>query len=83
MLVIIERELNSLIRNTLERILKKQFKKSKNKTKGILIKLSTRVVSSLIAIYIFNQIKENKKTRAYISYVMICLFVYFLYQEHD
>lgn len=83
MLVLIEGEMRSLMRNALERILGKQFKKSKNKNKEILIKLSTRVVSSLIAIYLFNLIKEKKDVRTYLSYGMIGAFAYFLYQEYN
>ena len=86
MLVLIEGEMRSLIRNAIERILDKQFKKSKSKSKSkskeILLKLSTRVISSLIGIYIFNQIKENNNIRIYISYCMIFVFLYFLYYQY-
>tara|TARA_B110000977_G_C10856697_1_gene408035 strand:- start:225 stop:461 length:237 start_codon:yes stop_codon:yes gene_type:complete len=78
MLVLIESEMRSLIRNAIERILGKQFK-----NKEILLKLSIRVISSLIGIYIFNQIKKNDNIRVHLSYCMIFIFVYFLYREYN
>lgn len=86
-IVLIEGEFRSLIRNSLERFigikLKKQEKslKKKNKYLKIGLKLSIRVVSSLIAIFIFKYIKENgseSSLREYVSYAMIAFFFYVL-----
>ena len=85
-IVLIEGEFRSLIRNSLERFigvnLKKQEKSlKKNKYLKIAYKLSIRVVSSLIAIYLFTYIKNNgteSSLREYVSYAMIAFFFYIL-----
>ena len=79
-LILISGELRSLIRNTLERIFKFTLKKKfKNKKINIIYNLSVRVISSLIAIYIFSMIKDNTNIRKYVSYFMICVFIYLIY----
>lgn len=76
-LILISGELRSLIRNILERFVKFSFKKKyKNKKIKILYNLSVRVISSLIAIYLFNMIKDNINIRKYVTYFMICIFIY-------
>ena len=81
MFVLIEGELRSLIRNCLEKVIGLRFEKKENKLEEIALKLSIRVVSSLFAIYIFNNIRNNQKIREYTSYIMIIVFVYFLINE--
>lgn len=79
-LILISGELRSLIRNMLKRIFKFTLKKKfKNKKVNIIYNLSVRVISSLIAIYIFSIIKVNTNIRKYISYFMICVFIYLIY----
>ena len=79
-LILISGELRSLIRNMLERIFKFTLKKKfKNKKVNIIYNLSVRVISSLIAIYIFSMIKDNIDIRKYVSYFMICVFIYLIY----
>ena len=76
-LILISGELRSLIRNILERFVKFSLKKKyKNKKIKILYNLSVRVISSLIAIYLFNMIKDNINIRKYVTYFMICIFIY-------
>jgi len=81
-IILIEGELRSLIRNSLERIIGKRFEKKDNKNYDILLKLSIRVISSLIAIQIFKMIKNTPEIREYTSYIMIAIFVIFFIQEH-
>tara|TARA_Y100000389_G_C17226726_1_gene396056 strand:- start:293 stop:562 length:270 start_codon:yes stop_codon:yes gene_type:complete len=78
--ILIQGELRSLIRNTLERFIGQKFKKKKNKRLEILLKISTRVVSSLIAIQLFNYVNKIPNFRKYTSYILIGAFVY-LYME--
>ena len=79
-LILISGELRSLIRNSLERVFKFTLKKKyKNKKMNILYNLSIRVISSLITIYLFNMIKDNTNIRKYISYFMICVFIYLVF----
>ena len=79
-LILISGELRSLIRNMLERIFKFTFKKKyKNKKIDILYKLSIRVISSLIAIYLFNMVKDNINVRKYVTYFMICVFIHLVF----
>ena len=82
MLILLDGEFRSLIRNSLERIISTRFKKDNNKYKEILKKLSIRVVSSLIAIQIFlfiqNKISDMKK---YVSIIMFILFLNLLIEN--
>ena len=80
-LILIEGELRSLIRNTLERLIGTKFKKKRRKTIEICIKVSIRVVSSLIAIQIFNKVKNITDFRKYSSFLFIALFLYFFIDE--
>lgn len=81
MFVLIEGELRSLIRNCLEKVIGLNFKKRDDKISEIALKLSIRVISSLIAIYVFNNVKNIPKVRDYVSYLMIGVFIYFLINE--
>lgn len=80
-IVLIEGELRSLIRNSLERIIGKNFNKKYNKNLEILLKISIRAVSSLIAIALFQYIKQNPAIREYSSYVLIIVFIFFIFNE--
>ena len=82
-MILIEGDFRSLIRNTLERIIEQKFKKKKNKIVDILLRISIRGVSSLIAIQIFNKVKDIPYFQNYISYILIALFVYFFIQENN
>ena len=80
-IVLIEGELRSLIRNSLERIIGKNFNKKYNKNLEILLKISIRAVSSLIAITLFQFIKQNPTIREYSSYILLIIFILFVYNE--
>ena len=80
--VLIEGEFRSLIRNTLERLLGNNFKKKRSNNRKILLKLSTRVVSSLIAIQIFNMVKSNVDLRKYTSYILVGVFAMMVMEEY-
>ena len=80
--VLIEGEFRSLIRNTLERFIGKNFKKERTSNMKFLLKISTRVVSSLIAIQIFNMVKSNIELRKYTSYLLIGIFVMMILEEY-
>ena len=81
MFVIIEGEFRSLIRNFFEKIIGLNFKKKYNKKQEILLKLSIRVISSLLAIYIFNNVKNIQNIKEYVSYIMIGVFLYYTINE--
>jgi len=80
-LILIEGELRSLIRNSLERIIGKNFNKKYNKNLDILLKISIRAVSSLIAIALFQYIKETPAIREYSSYILLIVFILFAFNE--
>ena len=82
-IVLIEGELRSLIRNSLERIIGKQFSKKYNKNIEIALKISIRAIASLITIYMFEYIKSIPEMRKYLSYILVLLFVIFVYQEYN
>lgn len=77
--ILIQGELRSLIRNGLERVIGTNFKKKKNL--NILLKLSIRVVSSLIAVQLFIYTKDNQDIRKYTSYIFVVMFILFFLQE--
>ena len=79
---LIEGEIYPLLRAVLQRFIGLKFKKQNNNTIEILLKTSIRVISSLIAIQIFNQVKLFTNYRKYTSYVMIIVFLYFLIEEN-
>ena len=82
MLVLLDGEFRSLIRNSLERIISTRFKKDDNKYKEILKKLSIRVVSSLIAIQLFLFIQNNiSDMKKYVSIIMFILFLNLLIEN--
>lgn len=80
-LILIEGELRSLIRNSLERIIGKRFNKKYNKNLEIILKIAIRTISSLITIQIFNYIKNIPEFRKYTSYILITIFILFFIQE--
>ena len=81
-IVLVEGEFRSLIRNTLERIIGKNFKKERTSNMKLLLKVSTRVVSSLIAIQVFNMVKSNVDLRKYASYLLVGVFVMMVMEEY-
>lgn len=82
MLILLDGEFRSLIRNSLERIISTRFKKDDNKYKEILKKLSIRVVSSLIAIQLFLFIQNNlSDMKKYVSFIMIIIFLNLLIEN--
>ena len=81
-IVLVEGEFRSLIRNTLERIIGKNFKKERTSNMKLLLKVSTRVVSSLIAIQVFNMIKSNVDLRKYASYLLVGVFAMMVMEEY-
>lgn len=80
-LVLVDSEFRSLIRNALERMIGNNFSKKENKHMELLLKLSIRVISSILAIKIFNNIKTITNVTEYTSYIMIAIFVYFSFME--
>lgn len=81
-IVLVEGEFRSLIRNTLERIIGKNFKKERTSNMKLLLKVSTRVVSSLIAIQVFNMVKSNVDLRKYASYLLVGVFAMMVMEEY-
>lgn len=80
LLILLDGEFRSLIRNALERIIGSKFKKDEDVNKEILKKLSIRVVSSLIAIQLFSFIQKNiPDAKKYVSFIMIIIFLNLLY----
>lgn len=79
-LYLVDGEIRSMMRNAIERIVGVQFSK-KEKYQDILLKVSIRVVSSLLAIYLFAMIKDNVDLKKNTSLVFIAIFVYFVYDE--
>ena len=82
-LVLIDGELRSLLRNTFERIIGKKFKKKYNNYLDIVIKLAIRVVSSLIAIQLFKNVRTLPNINRNISYIMIVAFFFFYNKEQE
>ena len=82
-LVLIDGELRSLLRNTFERIIGKKFKKKYNNYLDIVIKLAIRVVSSLIAVQLFKNVKTLPNINRNISYIMIVAFFFFYNKEQE
>ena len=82
-LVLIDDELRSLLRNTFERIIGKKFKKKYNNYLDIVIKLAIRVVSSLIAIQLFKNIRTLPNINRNVSYIMIVAFFIFYNKEQE
>ena len=81
-LVLLESELRSLIRNSLERILGSKINKKYNKNLEILLKISIRCVASLITLSCFEYIKSVPEIRQYSSYILVFIFILFLYNEY-
>ena len=81
-LILIEGELRSLIRNVLERVIGKRFKKKRSSNEKIMLKVATRVVSSLIAIHIFNNIRSNVDIRKYTSFILVGVFAMMVWDEY-
>ena len=80
-LILIEGEFRSLIRNSLERIISSKFKKKYDKKIEILLKISIRAISSVIALYLFEYIKNIPEIRTYSSYILIIFFNLFYLNE--
>ena len=78
MFVLIEGEFRSLIRNALERVIGSNFKKQSDENQQMLLKLATRVIASLLAVFIYSKIKDVKDVKEYTSYIMIGIFLYFV-----
>lgn len=74
--ILIEGEFRSLIRNAFERIIGDRIPKKENSNLDIINKLAIRVISSLIGIYIYNQLQTMPEIRQYSTYIMIALFFY-------
>ena len=80
-LILIDGEVRSLIRNSLERLIGHKLGSKKDKMKNILFKLSIRVISSLIAIKLFSIVKENESFKKNISYLLIFAFIHLAYYD--
>ena len=76
-LTLIDGEFRSLIRNSLERFIGTKLPKQESKEKKILIKLATRVVSSLIAIQLYKLLQNNSDIKNYVSYSLVFVFILF------
>ena len=77
LILLIDGEFRSLMRNSLERFINLKMKKRTNKYKNILIKISIRVVSSLIAIQLYKYSQTMPNLKKFVSYVFVILFLYF------
>ena len=80
-LILIDGEVRSLIRNSLERFIGRKFGSKKDKLKNIIFKLSIRVVSSLIAIKIFSMVKDNESFKKNISFALVFAFIHLAYND--
>jgi hypothetical protein len=74
-LILVDGEFRSFIRNGLERIIGANVIKKENKYVEALNKLSIRVLSSLLAIYLFSKIINIPNVKEYVTYFFIILFV--------
>jgi hypothetical protein len=81
LLTLVDYEFRALIRNTFERFIEVYFTKKDNKYLEPLLKVSIRLISSLLAIQIFSIIKDNVEIRKYTSYILVIIFIYFVYDE--
>ena len=75
-LILIDGEFRSLIRNTLEKIIEPMVKKQDTDNKKLLLKVSIRVISSLIAIKLYEIFKKNVDIKTYTSYILVFVFIY-------
>lgn len=83
MFVLLEGEMRSLMRNACELVIGSKFNKKYSNIENIVLKLSIRVVSSLIAVYLFNNLKSNSNIKTYLSYIMVLIFLFFVYREYN
>ena len=82
LLILIDGEFRSLIRNTIERIIGTNFKKDNDVKKEIIKKLSIRVVSSLITIQLFFIIQKYlPDMKKYVSFIMTIIFLNLLIEN--
>tara|TARA_B100001248_G_C27031880_1_gene296797 strand:+ start:104 stop:358 length:255 start_codon:yes stop_codon:yes gene_type:complete len=82
LLILIDGEFRSLIRNTIERIIGTNFKKDNDVKKEIIKKLSIRVVSSLITIQLFLIIQKYlPDMKKYVSFIMTIIFLNLLIEN--
>lgn len=80
-LILIDSEFRSLIRSTLEKVIGSKFNKKYSKTMGIILKLSIRVVSSLIAIQLYKELQKYEYIKQIASYLGVFGFILFLISE--
>jgi len=80
---LVDYEFRALIRSTFERFIEVYFTKKYNKYLESLLKVSIRLISSLLAIKIFSIIKDNFEIRKYTSYILVIIFIYFVYDEYN
>tara|TARA_B100000161_G_C33512031_1_gene396823 strand:- start:859 stop:1113 length:255 start_codon:yes stop_codon:yes gene_type:complete len=78
LILLIDGEFRSLMRNSLERLIDLKIKKRNNKYENILIKISIRVVSSLIAIQLYKYSQTMPNLKKIVSYAFVILFFYYL-----
>ena len=78
LILLIDGEFRSLMRNSLERVIGLNMKKRENKYINILSKISIRVISSLIAIQLYQYSQKIPTLKKYVSYAFVMLFLYFL-----
>ena len=82
-LILLDGEFRSLLRNTFEKIIGNRFKKNEDPMKEIAKKLSIRVVSSLIAVYLYSYLQSSSPDmKTYVSFGMIAVFIYFIMEEN-
>jgi|TARA_Y200000002_G_C22545711_1_gene605980 hypothetical protein len=82
LLILIDGEFRSLIRNTIERLIGSNFKKDDDFNKEMIKKLSIRVVSSLITIQLFLLIQKYlPDMKKYVSIIMTIIFLNLLIEN--
>lgn len=81
--VLIDGEIRSLIRNSLEKLLGYKLTPKKNKVKELIFKITIRVISSLIAIQLFKLIKPDESLKKYGSHALVCLFIYLAFFDKE
>ena len=83
LLLLIDGEFRSLMRSSIEKFIGLNLKKRENKYINVLVKISIRVVSSLIAIQLYQYAQNIPDLKKYVSYACVIMFLYFLGEQKD
>jgi len=73
--IILENEFRSLIRNSLENIIRGRLNNKYSKWLEILLKIVIRLVSSILAYHVYDYIKSYKVITSYIGIIIFFIFL--------